>query len=534
MLRPTDPLNRRIRERLTGPLAIGLLLALPSATALAGDFVDTRITFVFSDDDVLAGPGETLINSPGADFGPRDGNFFPFENLDSRDSGQETLSHLVLYKAIPGFSDMLLTEAALVIRASLFGNGEVSFRDDGSYLRLTLGLGADVTTTNDEGEEVIELPDRNLSLTLFPFTSERFRLGYQYDLSWGGQGLFTELNNRPVPAMRLQYNDSWGYLFAGAKTTQQLQATRDPDEAGNNELAAFYGFLGGAGVHLHDMVLLEVDGGYFQSGSNRKPDVVGEDIISGGVSARLSVYDGLRPGTSIDFRLYQNTPEFADLFLRSAPSYSEGLSWLVSLEANYLAQTLGDPDAVGGTTIQPGIAGALNVDLAYANWDFQVDVIYRDLAFVLRNVPSLDPLNAFPEASEQDPEILAALSGQVYLPDLHLTPGLLVGMQLPAAYRGIAPTVTNPTPIDTGEQTVVVRNAQNFEPLPGGEGVLPVYSAKLSLRWDLSELISIVGQLQFSRDPNQTRLVDNEFGIATRVFRDPEILGFAILTQARF
>ena len=41
-------------------------------------------------------------------------------------------------------------------------------------------------------------------------------------------------------------------------------------------------------------------------------------------------------------------------------------------------------------------------------------------------------------------------------------------------------------------------------------------------------------QLQFAMDPNQTRLVDNEFGYATREFRDAESLGFAILTQARF
>ena len=59
-------------------------------------------------------------------------------------------------------------------------------------------------------------------------------------------------------------------------------------------------------------------------------------------------------------------------------------------------------------------------------------------------------------------------------------------------------------------------------------------SAKFSLRWDLSQLLSIVGQFQFAVDPNQTRLIDNEFGYATREFRDAEILGFAILTQARF
>jgi hypothetical protein len=517
-----------------GCLSLLVLVALPE-WARASDFLDTRITFVFSDDNVLAGPGETLINSPDLDFGPREGNFFPFENLNTRDSGQETLTHLVLYGALPGFGDRLLTEAAFVLRADLFGNGEVRLRDDGSYLRLTQSLGGPVVQTDEEDVQSIVVPDRNLELTLFPFTSERFRLGYQFDLSWGNQGIFTELSSRPVPALRLAFNDEWGYVFAGVKTAQQLAAQEDPTEPGNNELTAFYGFLGGFGVDIvEDLLRAEVNGGYFQSGTNRKPSVVGEAVDSYGGSARLSLYDGLRPGTSIDFRLYQNTPEFADAYLRSSPSFAESFSWLVSLEASYLEQVLGDPDVVGATRVQPAFASALNFDMSLGDWDSQIDLIYRDLSYILFNVPSLDPFNAFPEASEQDPEILAAAGTQLHFPDSHLTPGILLGLQFPAAYRGATPSLPNPPDSLMGDQTVVIRNARNFEPLPTGESVLPVFSFKLSLRWDLSPLISTVGQVVFSSDPNQTRLVDNEFGYSTRIFRDPEILGFAILTQARF
>jgi hypothetical protein len=282
------------------------------------------------------------------------------------------------------------------------------------------------------------------------------------------------------------------------------------------------------------MALLEVGGGYFQAGTNRKPDVVGEPIDAQGVSGRLSVFDGLRPGTSIDFRLYQNEPELFDTYLRTSPAYANSLEWLISLEASYLTQVLGDPDRVGGTLAQAAFAAALNIDLAIEDVDVQLDVVYRDLAFILFNVPSLDPMNAFPEASEQDPEILGALSGQIHLFDSHLTPGLLVGIQVPAVYRGLTPTLPNAPDISAGEQTVVVRNSRNVEPLPAGETALPVYSAKLSLRWDLSPLISMVGQVLYSRDVNQTRLLDDEFGYATRVFRDPDVLGFGILTQARF
>lgn len=518
-------------NRLPNAVLVVALLAA-SSTAFAGDFVDSRVTFTLSDDNVLADPGETLVNSPGVDFGPREGNFFPFENLDSRDSGQETLSHLVLYKALPGFSDRFLTEASLVIRAGLYGNGDVSFHDDGSFIRLSYALAGNYSEGED-GEGISD-PDRSIALTLFPYTSERFRLGYQFDLSWGGQGIFTELNDRPVPAVRLQWNDQWGYAFAGAKTTRQLQATTDAEEAGNNELAAFYGVLGGFGLEFGDNVMWETNGGYYQSGSNRKPDVVGEPIDSFGVSTRFSLFHGLQPSTSVDFRLYTNTPEATDAFLNTPPEEVDEFSWRVSLEGSYLGQTLGNPDEVGGTVTQPAIAAGLNVDLAVAHWDVALDLIYRDLSFILFNVPSLDPMNAFPEDSKQDPEILAALSGQVHLPESHLTPGLLVGLQIPAAYRGLAPTLPNPSDIEVGEQTVVVRNSQNYEPLPAGSETLPIFSAKFSLRWDLSNLLSVVAQVQYSRDENQTRLVDNEFGYATRVFREADILGFGILTQARF
>ena len=61
------------------------LTAVAPAAASAGDFADTRLSFVFSDDNLLSDPGESLINSPEIDFGARDGVNFPFESLNSQD-----------------------------------------------------------------------------------------------------------------------------------------------------------------------------------------------------------------------------------------------------------------------------------------------------------------------------------------------------------------------------------------------------------------------------------------------------------------
>ncbi|TVR03203.1 MAG: hypothetical protein EA398_05455 [Deltaproteobacteria bacterium] len=511
------------------------------------DFVDTRITFVFSDDNVFAGPGETLVNSPAPDFGPRDGNFFPFENLDSRDSGQETLSHLVLYRQMPGYLPNLHTEAALVLRTRLFGPGNVSLQDDGSYIRMALDVGGggrsalpvDPGQTSADGDPEalprMETGDRNIELVLFPYTSERFRLGYAWDLSWGGRDIFTEVNRRPVPALRLQFNHPVFYAFGGVKTTQQVQATADPSDDGYNELQAFYGLLGGFGFRPIDLMTWEVNGGYFQSGTNRKGDVEGEPVDTAGVSTRLSLHQGFQARASADFRLVRNTPELFDSFLRPPPPTHERLAWRLSLEGSMVMQSLGDPDRIGGTRVQRAYAGAVSGTLGFGNTRIGVDVLSRSLGYMLINVPGLDPFNAFSEDSEQTPEVLAALSAQYTFRGPRLTPGALVGVQFPATYQGLIPQVPNQPEQLAGEQVVVVRSADNWELLPTGEDARPIPSFKLSLRWDASPMLGFVGQVVGSYDDNQVRLVrDDRTGIPRREFRDPLVLGFALLAQARF
>ena len=71
-----------------------------AAPAWAGDFVDTRLSFVFADDNVLAGAGETTPNSPNARFGAGNQNTQFYDNFNTRFSGFETLSNIVLYKRI--------------------------------------------------------------------------------------------------------------------------------------------------------------------------------------------------------------------------------------------------------------------------------------------------------------------------------------------------------------------------------------------------------------------------------------------------
>lgn len=254
-----------------------------------------------------------------------------------------------------------------------------------------------------------------------------------------------------------------------------------------------------------------------------------------GISSRLTLHQGFRPRGSADFRLYSNTWSTWDAFLRPvAPTFGD-VAWRLSVEGSMIGQTLGNPDRIGGTVVQSAYAGAMSATLGVGNAQFGLDVLSRSLSYLLVNVPGMDPFNAFSEQSEQTPEILAALSAQYTFRSAHLTPGLLLGVQLPATYRGLLPQVPNQPDQLTGEQVVVVRSADNWELLPTGEEARPVPSLKLSLRWDASQMLGFVAQAVGSYDDNQVRLVrEDGTGIPRRVFRDPLVIGFAVLAQAQF
>ena len=59
--------------------------------------------------------------------------------------------------------------------------------------------------------------------------------------------------------------------------------------------------------------------------------------------------------------------------------------------------------------------------------------MYRSLSFIQFDVPGFPPYNDFPSGTELRPEIFAAINADVHIPRLHLTPGLIFGVQSPAA-----------------------------------------------------------------------------------------------------
>ncbi len=239
------------------PGSVETLTGGPPPTFL-GNFMDTRLSWTFGDDDVLHATGLAYPLSPNASIGDRPQYRLFFDNLNSRFAGRENLTHLALYKKMPGFIPRLDTEASMVLRFDFTqlgtntNNVNQAFYDAGSFIRLFYH-----TDGNAEGKV-------GLGLTLWPIDTDRFRLGYLYDITWGGtnayinQFIFPRIQGS-APGAKLQYDgDGWN-LFAGFKTAGivQLQETLAP---GTSEVEQIHltqtnvGVLGGGAFDIGDYV----------------------------------------------------------------------------------------------------------------------------------------------------------------------------------------------------------------------------------------------------------------------------------------
>ena len=505
-------------------LALTGLMTL-SAPAWAGDFVDTRLSFAFADDNVFANSGETTPNSPTARFGGGLQNTQFYDNFNTRFSGFETLSNIVLYKKLPAFFEGLTTEAALTILVLENPSGDVSLRDNSSYIRLNY-------RPQGWGE------NEGLSLTGFPVSADRFRLGYAYRISWGGSGVFTtRAAAAGVPGAKLQLTRDRWYAYAGAKTALVFNDLIKEQES-------LYGFLAGAGWDVFETLRVEAGAGYFQKGivPGLAAQSVRAPVNSAGTSAQAVYHVGVPVGTSIDFRLYKNDPDVYQRFF-APEQYPGGLSYSVSLEGSYLVQTLSDPDVFGRTVPQAAKAVALQARAKYDYWRFHVLGLYRSLSFIQFEVPGLPPFSEFPKGTEVNPEMFIAAGADYNIPSLHLTPGIIFGVQKPASFRSPDALLGGNSPPSslTGTRTVVVRDVSTLSILPttcgADNGVClaePILSAKTTFRWDLSEAVATVGEVYYTYDPNRTTFRDDAVGIAQPSFQKPHALGFNLLLQARF
>ena len=484
----------------------------------ASGFMDTRLAFTLTNENLLVKPGETIPSVPGWRFGvPNSLGVLFFDNYDTRYSGFETLSHAVMYRDYN--NGHFEAEGGFVLRINELSGSNINLADDGSYIVLT------------DWKDATHKDPTRISLTAFPVSADRFRLGYSYRLSWGGDPEYHR-TNAPSPGAKLQYDTENSYVFVGAKSAVILDRR-------TSEQRAALAVLAGAGYDPNPMVRLEVNGGYFDRGNSELPDVYDQKVQLFGASAQISVHKGMPVGTSVDYKLYKyNGERVSGLF--DPVVYKPGVSWLVMSEVTTLGQTLKDPEKVGSTKIQYGNAGDLNIRVNIDRIRLRFDASYRDLAFVLHSQPSLPTYEDFPKEYKVHPDFFAAAGADRNWDDF-LTLGVIFGIDLPANLESPSPIPGVPGAI--GSQTLVVRN-NNIDtiytllPLScSGKPctVAPQYAVKGSAKLTFGRIYSALLEVFYSYDPNTTRYLRSSADAPFQFqFANFNQLGVNATLQARF
>jgi hypothetical protein len=459
----------------------------------ASGFMDTRLAFTITNENILVKPGQTVPSVPGWRFGtPNSLGVLFFDGYDTRYSGFETLSHAVMYREYR--SGHFQAEGALVVRIDDLSETRLGLSDDGSYV-----------TVSDWKDPSHKDPTR-ISLTAFPVSSDRFRLGYSYRLSWGGSSEYTRsASSDPssvqssVPGLKLQLDTARTYAFVGAKSATLI----DPK---TGEARSALAVLAGAGLDPVPMLRLEANGGYFDRGYNELPGVQRAKIRLFGGSAQASIHSGMPLRSSLDYQLYKFHGEaVSDLF---APErYPGGLAWLAQTEFTVLGQTLADPEAPGQTTTQYGKAGDLNVRVKLDRLRFRLDLSYRDLAFLLHTLPSLPVDQQFPASYAATADYFGAIGLDRNWDDW-LTLGVVAGVEKPA-------TLTSPqgipgvTPDMMGPMTAVIRSNNvdtQITVLSPGASVDRQYAVKATAKVDFARIFSMLVELFYSYDRSGERV----------------------------
>ncbi len=513
-----------------GARAIGL--APPGVNY--SNFMDTRLSWTFGDDDFLHPTGQLIPLSPTFSIGDRPQYRMFFDSLNSFYAGRENLTHLVMYKKMPGFIPRLTTEAAVVLRFDLAqlaannNNINQALYDAGSYIRLFYQTGTSAT----EG----------LSAVFFPLDTDRFRVGYLYDISWGGtnakinQSIFPGIQGSS-PGLKVQYDTKDFYGFLGFKTASIVQPEQILNPGGTNQVQVTnvaetnYGFLGGIGVDPLKNLRFDLSAGYFQQGRQNIDDVRGDPVYTYGGSGRFVLHQDMPVPQSVDFLLYKNDPMAPMIMFKPETYRPDEVAWSVSGEVDVLGQHLKNFDVSGQMTDQSAYAAALQAVARVGYWRLSATGIARDLNYVVRNVPGFIPFETMPKDAQMDPEIFGALTAGYYFPSLRLTPSLGGGVQLPSDFRSQFTDGGVPA-----SRTVVIRSQGNESILPYDAQRTPIVQARLSLRWDISPILSAVGWIQYIHDNNGTLIVEDptEGTASLRVFQSPDQLGAAISLQARY
>ncbi len=485
------------------------------APAHAGDFIDVWVTTALEDDNVFAGPEG---RSPGANFVMR-GNSTFFENYESRTTDDLSRANLVLYRADEPSERNWATEAAFVLRFTPYLDPDntdpgTDISDDGSYIRIIKVLPGD---------------DHNLSLTGYAIDAGRFRLGYSYDLTWGGTSIFS-FDPGAAPGVRLQWQKGGAYAMAGMKSAIGDTFIAETNETWNQ---AYYGFLGGAGVTIADRIKVEGGVGMFQQDQlkavkSTTSDLYGEIIDAMGICGQISWRSRTDLGfpSSADLRLVRNSPDFMRDTYISHPNI-DGLGLILLAEANSLSHALLDPVSSDSLVVERGLAGDVQAIVVAGTTELRVDMVYKDLAYILFDVPGLTSGVAMSDDMPATAQLYGRMGISHYFPNLHFAPSIGAGLMQPATY-------------ETSDGGVFVQYSDtDKEKVPDGQEPAAVLSAVAGTQIDVSKSVVVVGEILYTVDNNLSRsqAIEGGDGELERVpapDNERQALGFNLMMRARF
>jgi len=481
--------------------------------AMAGDFVDIWVTSAFEDSNLMAGPD---AYSPSMNFVER-GNRAFFEDYETRSSDDISRSELVLYRYDDGNFSNWATEAAFVLRYTPYLDPDntdpgTELEDDGSYVRIIRNLPGD---------------DHSISLTGYAVDAGRFRLGYSYDLTWGGKEIHS-FTTGAAPGVRLQWQKGENYGFAGAKTA--VGDYVDPNSLRKNN-QAYYGILAGAGTILNEKLKLEAGMGSFQQGQILNVDdttspLYGEMILAAGLSGQIAfrTRSDLDFIESADLKLYRNSPDFVkDTYISHRTLDGTGL--LVQAELDRLSHNLLSATQDGATVIETGTAGDLQTLLVTGATSIGLDLVYKDLAYILFNVPGLTSGVAMNPKMETTAQLYGRLKVSHFFQKAHVAPSVGLGVMQPATYK-------------TSDGTFVQYTERDKEQVPENQEAAMILSTVSGVQVDISPSVVLVAEVLFTMDENQSDFVTtnaNPEGIRTAAPKEErQILGANVMMRARF
>jgi hypothetical protein len=231
---------------------------------------------------------------------------------------------------------------------------------------------------------------------------------------------------------------------------------------------------------------------------------------------------------SNDLKLYRNSPETAkDTYI--GHRQVDGVGLLVQAEADMLRHNLLSATDDDSTVVESARAGDVQTLLVINTTQVAVDLVYKDLPYILFNVPGLTSGVAMDPDMEKTPQLYARGRVEHYFPNAHVTPSLGFGLMRPATYK-------------TASGTFVQYSETEKEQVPEGQEAAAILSGVLGAQIDFSKSVIMLGELLYTVDNNLSDFVSttDEAGIVTGGERIPSseeernAIGFNLMLRARF